>query len=112
MRGEEQATPAAQHTWPRDHPVFVALTGFFAGLVYVCLVPAAYVAATRWLLSQDASDAVFPFVLVVLALPVLLVVPQRSRWFAKHMLLGMVVTAVVVLGVSALVLSVLMGRDV
>lgn len=108
----EQTDPApVQHTWPRDHPVVIALTGFFAGLAYVCLVPAAYVALTRWVFSQDTSDDLFPFVIVAVLAPLALLVPERTRWFAKHVALGMVVTAVIVLGVSAMVLWVVMGRE-
>jgi len=43
-------------------------------------------------------------VLVTLAIPIALMVPRRTRRFGRYLLLGMVVTAVVVLGVAALVL--------
>jgi len=90
--------------WHRDHPTFAALSGFFAGLVYVVVVPGLFAAALELLVKDSAVQDLYPFVLVMLALPLALVVPHRTRRFALFMLLGMVVTAVVVGGVAALVL--------
>ena len=97
--------------WHRDHPVFTALTGFFAGLVYVALVPAAYVGLLRLLLSDETAEALFPFVLVTLAVPIGLVITERTRRFGKYMLFGAVLCAVVVVGVATLVLWLLATRE-
>ena len=97
--------------WHRDHPVFMALAGFFAGLAFVALVPAVYGAILRTVFSDQTAEALFPFVLVTLALPIGLVFTERSRRFGLYMLFGMVVCAVVVVGVATLVLWVLATRE-
>lgn len=97
--------------WHRDHPVFTALTGFFAGLAYVALVPALYVGLLRSLVSDETAEALFPFVLVTLAVPLGLVITERTRRFGKYMIFGMVVCAVVVVGVASLVIWVLATRE-
>jgi hypothetical protein len=97
--------------WHRDHPTFTALSGFFSGLFFVSLVPALYVALTRLVFSDETAEALFPFVLVSLAVPLGLVVTERSRRFGKYMLLGMVVCAVVVAGVASVVIWVLARGD-
>lgn len=97
--------------WHRDHPVFAALTGFFTGLAFVALVPALYGAVLRSVVSDETAEALFPFVLVTLAVPLGLVITERTRRFGKYMLLGMVVCAVVVIGVATLVLWVLATRE-
>lgn len=108
---ESKESEATLDWWHRDHPVFAALTGFFAGLAYVALVPALYVGILRSLVSDETASALFPFVLVTLAVPLGLVVTERTRRFAKYMLFGMVVCAVVVVGVATLVLWVLATRE-
>lgn len=112
----EQSAPPQQaavekHTWPRDHPIFIAITAFLAGLAYTCLVPAAYVGLTRVAFDQDTADRLFPLLAILLALPLALLVPARTRWFARHFLLGMFVTSIVIVGVSALVLWLMMARE-
>lgn len=97
--------------WHRDHPVFAALTGFFTGLAFVALVPALYGAVLRSVVSDETAESLFPFVLVTLAVPLGLVITERTRRFGKYMLLGMVVCAVVVIGVATLVLWVLATRE-
>ena len=90
--------------WHRDHPTFTALTGFFTGLLFVALVPAAYVGLLSLFVDQDEVQTLFPFVLVTLLVPLVLVVNQRTRRFGKYFWIGIVLTAIVVLGVAALVL--------
>jgi 4-amino-4-deoxy-L-arabinose transferase-like glycosyltransferase len=97
--------------WHRDHPTFTALAGFFAGLAFVGLVPALFVGLLRLVLSDENADALFPFVLVFLAIPIGLVVTGRSRRFGTYMLLGMIVCAVVVVGVATLVLWVIARNE-
>jgi hypothetical protein len=90
--------------WHRDHPTFAALSGFFTGLVYVVVVPGLFAAVLELVVKDSTAQDLYPFVLVMLALPLILLVPHRTRRFGLYMLLGIVVTAVVVGGVAALVL--------
>ncbi len=96
--------------WHRDHPTFSALSGFFAGLLFVLLVPAAFVGILS--LAFDDNDRIqelFPLVLVTLVVPLFLVLSPRSRRFGTYMWIGIVTTGLVVGGVSALVLYVLIN---
>ena len=90
--------------WHRDHPTFTALSGFFTGLAFVILVPGLFIGLLNWLLADDTAEDLFPFVLITLAVPVGLVIAPRTRRFGLYMLLGVVATALVVLGVGGLVL--------
>ncbi|MEV7428673.1 MULTISPECIES: hypothetical protein [unclassified Nocardioides] len=94
--------------WHRDHPVFTPLSGFFAGLLAVTLLPGIYAAVLGALFDSDTAERLFPFVVVVLAVPLVLLAVPRARRFARYMLLGAVLTALVVGGVAALVLWYLM----
>jgi hypothetical protein len=90
--------------WHRDHPTFTALTGFFTGLAFVVVVPGLFAAMLGWIFEDHTAEDLFPFVLVMLAVPLVLVIVPRSRRFGLYMLLGIVVTAIVVGGVAGLVL--------
>jgi hypothetical protein len=90
--------------WHRDHPTFAALSGFFTGLLFVALVPAIYVGVLSLMFDNERVEDLFPFVLVTLVVPLVLVVNQRTRRFGKYFWVGMVLTAIVVLGVAAVVL--------
>jgi len=90
--------------WHRDHPTFTALTGFFAGLAFVIVVPGLFAAILGWIFEYDTAESLFPYVLVMLVVPIVLVIVPRTRRFGKYMLIGMATTALVVLGVAALVL--------
>ena len=106
MSTEEQA-PAAERPpdwWHRDHPTFTSLTGFFTGLAFVIVVPGLFAAILGWIFEYHTAEDLFPLVLVTLAVPIGLVIAPRSRRFGKYMLIGMGVTALVVGGVSAVVL--------
>lgn len=93
--------------WHRDHPTFAALSGFFTGLVFVIVVPGAYAALLRALVDQETGEELFALVLVALAVPITLAIVPRTRRFGRYMLLGILSTAVVVLGSAALVLWIL-----
>lgn len=93
--------------WHRDHPTFAALTGFYTGLVTVIVVPGGFAAVLASMFSASRVEELVPLVLVVLAVPLGLIAAPRTRRFGRYMLLGMVLTAVVVAGVAALVLTVL-----
>jgi uncharacterized BrkB/YihY/UPF0761 family membrane protein len=86
--------------WHRDHPTFAALTGFYAGLVFAIVVPGLYAAILAALFDQDRAEELFPFVLVTLIVPLLLVLAPTTRRFGGYMWLGMVGTAIVVVGVG------------
>jgi hypothetical protein len=88
----------------RDHPTFSALSGFFTGLVFVCLVPAAFAAVLSALFDSGRVEQLFPLVLVTLVVPLVLVVVPRTRRFGTFMWIGIVTTAIVVIGVGGLVL--------
>ncbi len=96
--------------WHRDHPTFSALSGFFTGLVFVLLVPAAFVGVLSLVVDDnDRVQELFPLVLVTLVVPLFLVISGRSRRFGTYMWIGIVSTALVVGGVGALVLYVLVN---
>lgn len=110
--GEGDATPAAApNWWHRDHPTFSALTGFFTGLAVVIVVPGAFAAVLRSMFDYETAEELFPFVLTVLAVPLVLIVLPRTRRFGRYMLLGMLATAIVVLGVAAVVVWILIKTD-
>ena len=90
--------------WHRDHPTFTALTGFFTGLAFVIVVPGLFAAILNLVVSYQTAEDLFPFVLVTLAVPIALLLPHRTRRFGIYMLIGMLVTLLVVAGVTALVL--------
>jgi hypothetical protein len=90
--------------WHHSHPTFAGITGFFAGMLFVTALPGAFVGLLRLLFDHDTAEQLFPFVLLALALPIFMLVKRKTRRFAQFMFVGMVVTALVVLGVTSLVL--------
>lgn len=90
--------------WHHSHPTFAGITGFFAGMLFVTAVPGAFVGILRLLFTYETAEQLFPFVLLALALPIFLLIKRKTRRFAQFMFVGMVVTALVVLGVASLVL--------
>lgn len=90
--------------WHRDHPTFTAITGFFTGLAFVIVVPGLFAAVLGLLFEYHTAEDLFPLVLVTLLVPVGLVIAPRTRRFGLYMLIGMVTTALVVGGVTAIVL--------
>lgn len=95
----------------RGHPVFFPLAGFFTGMVSVIVVPGLYAAILKGLTGYERAEELFPFVLLLLVVPIALLVPTHTRRFARYLLLGMVTTIVVMLGVAAAVLWFLIKRD-
>lgn len=95
----------------RGHPVFFPLAGFFTGMVFIIVVPGAYAALLKALVGYKRAEELFPFVLATLAVPIGLLVPRHTRKFGRYMLFGVVSTAIVVVGVAALVLYILIKRD-
>ena len=97
--------------WHRSHPTFAGLVGFFTGVAYVIVVPGLYAAALGLLLSDDSAKRLFPLVLLALIVPLVMLLPRRTRRFAEFMLLGVVATAVVIGVTTALVIWVMVQLD-
>ena len=104
LKGGSDGSETPPDWWHREHPTFTSLTGFFTGMLAVTLVPGAFAGILRLLFSYDTAEKLFPLVAVALALPITLLVKRKTRRFAQFMFVGMVVTALVVLGVASLVL--------
>ena len=102
--GEDVGAARQPSWWHRDHPTFAALSGFFTGLLFVALVPAGFYGGLSLVVDNDRAEDLFPFVLVTLVVPIALVANQRTRRFGIYFWIGMILTAIVVVGVSALVL--------
>ena len=100
--GAEPAPEPEPSWWHRSHPTFAGLVGFFVGVAYVIVVPGAYAALLGLLLSDSEVRQLFPLVLLALVVPLVLLVPRKTRRFAQFMLLGVVATALVI-GVTAAV---------
>jgi hypothetical protein len=109
--GDSEDSSPEPSWWHRDHPTFSALTGFFTGLVVVLVVPGGFAAVLRTLFDYDTAEDLFPFVLVMFAVPLVLIAVPRTRRFGRYMLLGMLATAAVVIGVAALVVWILIMTD-
>lgn len=90
--------------WHSSHPTFAALTGFYAGLAYIILVPGVAGAILAAVVGQDRAEDLFPWVGLTLVVPLALLVPRKTRRFAEFVWLGIISTLVVVVGVAALVL--------
>lgn len=99
-----ESTESQPDWWHRDHPTFTALTGFFTGLAFVIIVPGLFAAVLGWIFDYERAEDLFPLVLLTLAVPIGLVIVPRTRRFGLYMLIGLVTTALVVLGVAGLVL--------
>lgn len=110
--GTEAADRSRRPDWfHRGHPVFFPLAGFFTGMVSIIVVPGLYAAVLRWVVGYHRAEELFPFVLLLLAIPIGLLVPHHTRRFARYMLLGTVATLVVAVGVAGAVLWFLLKRD-
>jgi hypothetical protein len=90
--------------WHRDHPTFAALSGFFTGMLSVMLLPGAYAGILRLLFDYETAERLFPYILLLLAVPAVLAAVPRTRRFGTYMFIGMVLTTLVVLCVASLVL--------
>jgi hypothetical protein len=97
--------------WHRSHPTFASLVGFFSGVAYVIVVPGIYAAVLGLLLSDDSAKRLFPLVLLALVVPLVLLLPRRTRRFAEFMLLGVVATALVIGATAAVVVWVMVQLD-
>lgn len=109
--GPDDATERRIDWWHRDHPTFTALTGFFTGLAFVIVVPGLFATILNLLVDYNTAEELFPFVLVMLAVPTGLLIAPRTRRFGIYMVIGMLVTLLVVASVSALVLWYMIRQD-
>lgn len=89
--------------WHRDHPTFTALTGFFSGMLFVTVIPGGFAALLRLLFAYNTAEELFPFVLVTLVVPITLLSVPRTRRYGIYFVIGMALTALVVIGVASLV---------
>ncbi len=96
--------------WHREHPTFTALSGFFTGLAMVCIIPGLFIALLQQFFEWDTAEEAFPFVLLFLLVPFGLILWPHTRRFGKYLLFGMVVTALVVVGVGSFVWWMLADR--
>ena len=109
MNTETSAEPATgshgrkPDWWHHDHPTFTALTGFFSGMLFVTVVPGGFASVLRLLFDYHTAEELFPFVLVALVVPIALLGVPRTRRFGIYFAIGMVLTALVVIGVASLV---------
>lgn len=108
-RGARRA--GAPSFWHRTHPVFTPLSGFFTGLVVVIVLPGLFGAVLSAVVDDKKAESLIPLALLVFGIPVALIIVQRTRRFGRYMLLGMVLTALVVLAVAALTIFVLIRTD-
>lgn len=97
--------------WHRSHPTFAAITGFFAGMLLVTAVPGGLIGVLRLALPYDSVQQYLGLIALTLLLPVPLLAVRKTRRFGVFMLIGMVITALVVLGVASLVLYLMVQLD-
>ncbi len=97
--------------WHRDHPVFTPITGFFTGLLFVALVPAAFLGGLDYFFDDDVASGLSPLLATTLVVPLGLLCWRPTRRFGRYMVLGMVMTALVVIGVTTLVLWLLASSE-
>ena len=121
-RAERRAAPGPASTgsplalrrpsWTqRDHPVFVPLASFFGGLLLVLFTFGLLGAIVSQVLGYDAAGTVFPYFFVMFVVPLVLIGFRATRRWGLYMLLGMVLTALVVIGVAAVTLYFLLAGD-
>ncbi len=102
--GQEPAGEESPDWWHGDHTTFIALAGFFSGMLCVVLVPGAYAGILRLLFEYETAEQLFPYILVILAVPAVLVAVPRTRRFGTYMFIGMALTTLVIVCVASLVL--------
>lgn len=93
------------------HPVFSAIGGFFAGMLFITALPGGFAGLLRLAFPYETAERLFPLVTIWLVLPIALLAGGRTRRFGLFMVLGMVLTALVVLGVASLALYFLVKMD-
>ena len=110
-RDERPERERAFEWWHHSHPTFAAVAGFFAGMLFVTALPGAFAGILRLLFDYETAEDLFPFVLIALVLPIVLLAKRKTRRFGIFMFIGMAITALVVLGVASLVLYFMVQMD-
>ncbi|WP_104107245.1 hypothetical protein [Nocardioides sp. 616] len=110
-RPEAEAAGRPLDWWHRSHPTFAALTGFFAGMLFVTAVPGGFVSVLRLMLPYEDAERLFPLIAIGLVVPIAMLARRKTRRFGIFMAIGMVLTALVVLGVASLVLYFMVRQD-
>jgi hypothetical protein len=111
LRDERQQRDRPFEWWQHSHPTFAAISGFFAGMLFVTALPGAFAGILRLLFSYDRAEELFPLILIALVLPITLLAKRKTRRFGQYMFIGMTITALVVLGVASLVLYFMVRMD-
>ena len=111
VRDERPQRERTFEWWHHSHPTFAAISGFFAGMLFVTALPGAFAGILRLLFSYDRAEELFPLVLIALVLPITLLAKRKTRRFGQYMFIGMVITTLVVLGVASLVLYFMVRMD-
>lgn len=97
--------------WHHSHPTFSAITGFFAGMLFVTAVPGGFAGVLRLLFPYEKAEQLFPLVAIALIVPIALLAKRKTRRFGIFMAIGMALTALIVLGVASLVLYFMVRYD-
>lgn len=109
--GTETASVAGAELdwWHRDHPVFVPLVSFYAGLVGIIVLPALYVGVLRSVMEFEQAEKWFWLGGLLIVVPLAMLLRRSSRRAGCYVLLGMVSAVVVLGGTASLVLWALMS---
>jgi hypothetical protein len=76
-----------------------SLGGFFAGVVWLIVVPGLLLTLLNTLAPDDTTAGLLFAGMLAVTVPIALLFPGRTRRFAMYMLIGIGVTAIVVAGV-------------
>ncbi len=89
----------------------VAVAGFLCGLLFVTALPGGFAAVLRLAFPYETAERLFPLISTCLVLPIALLAGGRTRRFGLYLVLGIVVTGLVLLGVTSLVLYTMIKLD-
>ena len=103
--GQEHPTQQAP-----AHPVRSPVGGFLTGMVLVVVLPALALSGVHSVLGYRMTEQLAPLLTLLLVLPLGLAASRRTRTFGLYLALGMLVMLLVVVGVSAAVVWMMLGR--
>lgn len=116
--GQPPVPPYGQAPHHPGHPpqsssarVGLSMGAFFAGVLYVIVVPGVMVTVGSTLWPEYATPGLIFTGLVTLTPPIALLVPSRTRRFAAYMLVGMAVTLIVLAGVAVAFIALLTSGE-
>ncbi len=79
---QQRVEPTAEPSWwHQSHPTFAAITGFFAGMLFVTALPGGFAGVLRLLFPYERAQDLFPLVLIALVLPIVLLAKRKTRRF-------------------------------